>query len=60
MIEMDMPKLEVLENDDSYAKIVCEPLEKGFGLTIGNCLRRYCFPLCPARLWKGSNFWTAA
>ena len=36
MIEMDMPKLEVLENDDSYAKIVCEPLEKGFGLTIGN------------------------
>lgn len=40
MIEMDMPKLEVLENDDSYAKIVCEPLEKGFGLTIGNCLRR--------------------
>ena len=40
MIEMDMPKLEVLENDDFYAKVVCEPLEKGFGLTIGNCLRR--------------------
>ena len=56
MIEMDMPKLEVLENDDSYAKIVCEPLEKGFGLALGE----YCFPLCPARLWKGSNFWTAA
>ena len=30
MIEMDMPKLEVLENDDFYAKVVCEPLEKGF------------------------------
>ena len=46
MIEMDMPKLEVLENDDFYAKVVCEPLEKGFGLTIGNCfrnMRRICF-----------------
>ena len=47
MIEMDMPKLEVLENDDSYAKIVCEPLEKGFGLTIGNCLRRILLSALP-------------
>ena len=46
MIEIDMPKLEVVENDDFYAKVVCEPLEKGFGLTIGNCLRRiFKFPL---------------
>ena len=37
MIEMDMPKIEVTENEEkSYAKIVVEPLEKGFGLTIGN------------------------
>ena len=41
MIEMDMPKIDVTENEErSYAKIVVEPLEKGFGLTIGNCLRR--------------------
>lgn len=41
MIEMDMPKIEVEENEaKSYAKITVEPLEKGFGLTIGNCLRR--------------------
>jgi DNA-directed RNA polymerase subunit alpha len=25
---------------DSYAKFVCEPLERGFGTTIGNALRR--------------------
>jgi DNA-directed RNA polymerase subunit alpha len=25
---------------DSYAKFVCEPLERGFGITIGNSLRR--------------------
>ena len=36
MIEMDMPKIEVEESEDqSYAKVVVEPLEKGFGLTIG-------------------------
>ena len=29
MIEMDMPKIEFMENDEkSYAKIVAEPLEK--------------------------------
>ena len=43
MIEMDMPKIEVEESEDqSYAKVIVEPLEKGFGLTIGNCLRRIC------------------
>src|ERR1044071_9438085 len=25
---------------DRYAKFVCEPLERGFGLTLGNALRR--------------------
>ena len=25
---------------DSYAKFTCEPLERGFGITIGNSLRR--------------------
>ena len=33
--------LDVQLNDDkSYAKIVAEPLEKGYGLTLGNSLRR--------------------
>ncbi len=27
-------------NDKTFAKVVAEPLEKGYGLTIGNSLRR--------------------
>ena len=35
------PKIDVnLSDDKSYAKIVAEPLEKGYGLTLGNALRR--------------------
>ncbi len=35
------PKLDInLSDDKSYAKIVAEPLEKGYGLTLGNSLRR--------------------
>ena len=56
MIEMDMPKLEVLENDDFYAKVVCEPLEKGFGLTIGNCLRRILLSALPGAAVEGIKF----
>ena len=41
MMEIEMPRIEVEESEDkSYAKIVLEPLEKGFGLTLGNALRR--------------------
>ncbi len=56
MIEIDMPKLEVVENDDFYAKVVCEPLEKGFGLTIGNCLRRILLSALPGAAVKGIRF----
>ncbi|MBQ3506307.1 MAG: DNA-directed RNA polymerase subunit alpha [Clostridia bacterium] len=56
MIEMDMPKLEVLESDDFYAKVVCEPLEKGFGLTIGNCLRRILLAALPGAAVEGIKF----
>ena len=35
------PKLDVkLSEDKSVAKIIAEPLEKGYGLTLGNSLRR--------------------
>ena len=32
--------LELEERSDTYAKFVCEPLERGFGITLGNSLRR--------------------
>ena len=54
MIEMDMPKIEVEESEDqSYAKVVVEPLEKGFGLTIGNCLRRILLSALPGAAAQG-------
>jgi len=33
-------KIEVRERRDNYAKFVIEPLERGFGITLGNALRR--------------------
>ncbi len=42
MIEFEKPKIECLkvDNDNMYAKFVCEPLERGYGITLGNSLRR--------------------
>ena len=42
MIEFEKPNIECLEvdNTSNYAKFVCEPLERGYGVTIGNSLRR--------------------
>ena len=42
MIEFEKPNIECLEVDETnnYAKFVCEPLERGYGVTIGNSLRR--------------------
>ena len=42
MIEFEKPNIECLEVDNTknYAKFVCEPLERGYGVTIGNSLRR--------------------
>ena len=42
MIEFEKPNIECLEIEEAnnYAKFVCEPLERGYGVTIGNSLRR--------------------
>ena len=42
MIEFEKPNIECLEIDETnnYAKFVCEPLERGYGVTLGNSLRR--------------------
>lgn len=41
MIEIERPKV-ICEEDDNgaYAKFTVEPLEKGFGVTLGNAIRR--------------------
>ncbi len=43
MTMLEMPAgatIEVRERRDNYAKFVIEPLERGFGITLGNALRR--------------------
>jgi DNA-directed RNA polymerase subunit alpha len=42
MIEIEKPKIECIEmaEDFSYGKFVVEPLERGYGTTLGNSLRR--------------------
>ncbi len=42
MIEMEKPKVELIETneDNTYGKFVAEPLERGYGITLGNALRR--------------------
>lgn len=42
MIEIEKPRIdtEVLSADGTYGKFVVEPLERGFGTTLGNSLRR--------------------
>ncbi|MBP5467450.1 MAG: DNA-directed RNA polymerase subunit alpha [Clostridia bacterium] len=57
MMEIEMPKIAVEENaSKSYAKITVEPLEKGFGLTIGNCLRRILLSALPGAAIQNIKF----
>lgn len=42
MIEIEKPKIETVEisDDATYGKFIIEPLERGYGTTLGNSLRR--------------------
>ncbi len=42
MIEINKPTIEAMDlaNDGTYGKFVVEPLERGYGITLGNSLRR--------------------
>ncbi|HLT58495.1 MAG: DNA-directed RNA polymerase subunit alpha [Limnochordales bacterium] len=40
MLEMEKPRIETVEATDTYGKFVVEPLERGYGITLGNSLRR--------------------
>ena len=42
MVEIEKPRINCLDNvdDPSYGKYVVEPLERGYGMTLGNSLRR--------------------
>lgn len=42
MLEMEKPRIECVDNDlaKNYGKFIIEPLERGYGTTLGNTLRR--------------------
>ncbi|HVK05152.1 MAG TPA: DNA-directed RNA polymerase subunit alpha [Armatimonadaceae bacterium] len=40
VMEAVTPRIETLEQSDTYGKFVVEPLEPGYGVTLGNSLRR--------------------
>ena len=48
MMEMKRPKITYEENESgSFARFVVEPLERGFGTTLGNSLRRILLSALP-------------
>lgn len=40
MTGLSLPKVECIESTETYGRFVAEPLERGFGVTLGNSLRR--------------------
>lgn len=54
MIEIEKPKIECIDiNDDfTYGKFVVEPLERGYGTTLGNSLRRILLSSLPGTAVK--------
>jgi len=40
VLEIEKPKIETEELNDRYGRFVIEPLERGYGITLGNSMRR--------------------
>lgn len=49
MVEIEKPRIECIDSQDdvSYGKYIVEPLERGYGTTLGNSLRRILFSSLP-------------
>lgn len=48
MIEIEKPKITCEEtNNGCFARFIVEPLDRGFGITLGNCLRRVLLSALP-------------
>ena len=40
MFDFNKPKIEITEKSEKFGRFVVEPLERGYGTTLGNSLRR--------------------
>ncbi len=47
MAGLALPKVECVEGTETYGRFVAEPVEKGFGVTLGNALRRVLLSALP-------------
>jgi len=45
--QLAIPKIKCVESRDNFGRFLAEPLEKGFGVTLGNALRRVLFGYLP-------------
>ncbi|MCU7258595.1 DNA-directed RNA polymerase subunit alpha, partial [Pseudomonas aeruginosa] len=54
MIEIEKPRIETIEisEDAKFGKFVVEPLERGYGTTLGNSLRRILLSSLPGSAVK--------
>jgi DNA-directed RNA polymerase subunit alpha len=46
-LELALPQVEIIESEEGYGRFSAEPLEKGFGTTLGNTLRRVLLSYLP-------------
>ncbi|HJB78684.1 MAG TPA: DNA-directed RNA polymerase subunit alpha [Candidatus Nosocomiicoccus stercorigallinarum] len=58
MIEIEKPRIETVElsEDSKFGKFVVEPLERGYGTTLGNSLRRILLSSLPGAAVKTVEF----
>jgi DNA-directed RNA polymerase subunit alpha len=58
MIEIEKPRIEIIDmsEDGSYGKFVVEPLERGYGTTLGNSLRRVLLSSLPGAAISSVKF----
>ena len=54
MIQIEKPKITCEEtNNGCFARFIVEPLDRGFGITLGNCLRRVLLSALPGAAAMG-------
>ena len=57
MFDFNKPKIQITEmsDDKRYGKFVVEPLERGYGITLGNSLRRIMLSSLPGAAVRCSS-----
>ena len=62
MFDFERPNIEVAEisEDKKYGRFVVEPLERGYGITLGNSLRRIMLSSLPGAAVSQACFMNSA